>query len=122
MSGDHHFDRRSSDGNVASLAIRVDALERRMETVEIEVRNNNRELAANTALTEEIHGNTADMAEMFKATRNGFRMLAGAGNLGLKALETGGKIARPMFWIVAVGIATVAYVKTGTWTMPTWWK
>jgi hypothetical protein len=116
------FNRRNSDANVASLALRVDALERRMETVELEVRTNNREIAANTALTEEIHGNTADMAEMFKATRNGFRMLAGAANFGLKALETGGKVARPLFWMVAVGVAVVAYVKTGTWTMPAWWK
>lgn len=117
----HNFDRRSSDANVASLSFRVERLEDRMESVEDQVRNNNRELAANTALTEDIHGKTADMFEIFDATRNGFRMIGSIGNFGLKVIETGRKFAKPLFWIVAVTIASVTYAKTGAWTMPEWW-
>ena len=115
-------DRQASDGNFASLNLRVSALESRMECVELEVQNNNRELAANTALTEEIHGKTFEMYEIFDSTRNGFRMIGNIGNFGLRVIELGGKVAKPLLWIVALGAAGVAWVKTGTFTVPTWLK
>lgn len=59
----HNFDRRTSDPNIAALALRVDALERRMETFSHEQRQITTALESNTRLTEDIHGNTADIVE-----------------------------------------------------------
>ena len=56
MDEEIRFDRRAGDLNVEALGLRVGALERRVEVVESAIRDNSRELAANTALTEEIHG------------------------------------------------------------------
>lgn len=70
MSGDaHHFDRRSTDGNVAALALRVTSLELRMEQFEDQLRVNTVELRSNTRLTEEIHGNTEDIIAAVQATK-----------------------------------------------------
>lgn len=52
---DPKFNRRDSDVNVAALAFRVDGLERRVGVVESELRANRLELAANTALTRQVH-------------------------------------------------------------------
>lgn len=52
---DHHFDRRRTDVTVSALATRIVGIERRVEVVEHEVRNNSRELVANTALTRQAH-------------------------------------------------------------------
>lgn len=115
-------DRLASDANFDALNIRVSALETRMEGVELEVKNSNRELAANTALTEDIHGKTYEMYEIFDSTRNGFRMLGNVGDFGLRAIEFGGKLAKPLLWIAALGVGAAAWVKTGNFTLPNWLK
>jgi hypothetical protein len=73
MNEAHQFDRRNSDPNVAALSVRVTGLERRMQSVEMQQAANNRELAANTALTKQVHSavelisqNTADIIEATK--------------------------------------------------------
>jgi hypothetical protein len=58
----HQFDRRITDANVASLSIRVSSLERRVEVVESDLKDNTRELQTNTALTRQVH----TMAEAVK--------------------------------------------------------
>lgn len=63
------FNRRATDGNVAALALRVTALEQRMEQFEDELRVNTVELRSNTALTEQIHGNTEDIIAAVQATK-----------------------------------------------------
>jgi len=118
---DHGYNRRGTDLNVASLSLRVGVLETRMATVESDLKINTTELKANTRLTEEIHGQSAEIFELFKAARNGFRMLTGIGNFGLRVVEITGKYAMPLFWIVALIAALVMYVKTGSWRMPEWW-
>lgn len=62
-SDEHQFDRRSSDVNVQGIALRVAALETRMEVVEKGMRDNARELLANTALTKQVHKNTEAIVE-----------------------------------------------------------
>lgn len=119
---EHNFDRRYSDVNWLSLSQRMGALEGRVEVLEKNTRDNNRELKANTELTEQIHGQTAEMYEIFEPARNGFRMIGAIGNFGLKCIETGGKVAKPLVWIVALGAACLAWYKTGTWTWPEWIK
>jgi hypothetical protein len=52
---DHQFDRRNGDVNVSALAFRVQRLESRMEVVEERIGTTNLELAANTALTKQVH-------------------------------------------------------------------
>lgn len=56
MAGEgKQFERRQSDVNVTGLALRVGALEGRMEVMEQKVDTQNRELAANTRLTMQTH-------------------------------------------------------------------
>lgn len=73
MSADeqaHRFDRRKTDPNVASLAVRVASLEKGFESLDHRVTEYGRslerqsnEISANTALTEEAHGQTATLLE-----------------------------------------------------------
>lgn len=67
MEKDHQFDRRASDVNVQAIALRVAALETRMEVVEKGMRDNARELLANTALTKQVHQNTEAMVEAMQS-------------------------------------------------------
>lgn len=70
MSGeDHRFDRRGTDPNVAALALRVTALEERMEQFDAGLQRNTIELRANTALTEKIHGNTEDIVAIVQGLK-----------------------------------------------------
>lgn len=70
MTDDYHqFDRRKHDPNVAALALRVTALEQRMEQFDEGLRKNTVELKANTALTELIHGNTEDIVAAMKGLK-----------------------------------------------------
>lgn len=71
---DEHFqDRRGSDPYISALAVRVAGLERRMEAVEFDVKSVGRDLAANTALTKQVHENMeavkADTSDIVAATR-----------------------------------------------------
>lgn len=69
MGEGHHFNRRASDGNVAALAVRVKALEDRMDVFDHELKRNTTELLANTRLTEEIHGNTEAIIEAVQGAK-----------------------------------------------------
>lgn len=101
---DHHFDRRSSDVNVAALSVRVAGLEGRMETVEREMKVNSRELAANTMLTRQVHAmaervekNTEDIVAAVKwistTKRVGLALVAGFGAIAgtVVAVHAAGK-------------------------------
>lgn len=101
------FDRRSTDVNVAALAIRVDALERRAENLEHQVKENTLELRANTELTRQIHIKTDEMHDAFAVARGGFR-----------TLEFMGKAAKPLLYIGGVVGAVMVFAKTGIWAWP----
>lgn len=148
MSDDaHQFDRRKDDVNVASLANRVGMLEGRVEVIEHEMRESNAglraanaEIRANTRLTEEAHGWSSDvhqavfgiegrpgmsdrvdeMYEIFAAAREGLRLIGKAGRGAIKAAEVGGRLAKPLFWVAALGAASWAWWKTGSFTLPDW--
>lgn len=122
MSEPHNFDRRATDPHVSQLSLRMGALENRVESLEMETRDNNRELRANTVLTQQTHQRTEEMYEIFEPARNGFRMIGGVGNAGLKVIELGGKIAKPLIFIGALGVGVVAYFKTGSFQWPSWFK
>jgi hypothetical protein len=67
MADEHQFNRRVSDINVQALSLRVAGLESRMEVVEKGMRDNARELLANTALTKQVHQNTETMVEAMQS-------------------------------------------------------
>lgn len=92
---------------------RLDQLERRFGAMEVEIQTN-------TRITQEIRTHTDEMYELFDGARNGFRMIGSLGNFGLKTIELGGKIAKPLIWIVALFGAILAYFKSGNFTLPPW--
>lgn len=53
---EHQFNRRFSDGNVAALALRMKAMEDRVEALELNTRIYAGKLEENTDLTKEVHG------------------------------------------------------------------
>lgn len=62
MQEDHQFDRRIGDANVQALALRMTAMEGRVETLELSTKSNTEELGRatvklgeNTDLTREVH-------------------------------------------------------------------
>lgn len=66
-------DRRGTDPYISALAVRVTGLERRMESVEFDVKSVGRDLAANTELTKQIHSGIetvrSDTADIVAATK-----------------------------------------------------
>jgi hypothetical protein len=103
----HRFDRRSSDANVAALALRVDSVERRVENMELQMRANTTELRANTELTRQIHVKTEEMHDAFAVAKGGFR-----------TLEFIGRATKPLLYMAAALGAVVVGVKTGVWAWP----
>lgn len=112
--------RRADDANWPDLSTRVTALETRMEVVEFEVKNTNREIAANTALTEEIHGQTSEMWEIFDTAKMGFRFMGKVGSAGMWFVERGGKLCMGILAIAGCTYAAILWVKTGHFTLPDW--
>lgn len=110
----HKFDRRQEDVNVKSVAERVKAIEDHVHGAMMP------ELRANTILTKQMHARTEEMWEIFETTRNGFRVIASVGNAGMKVVEVGGKLAKPLLWIGALGAAIAAYFKSGHFQIPPW--
>lgn len=110
------FNRRTQDANVDALRQQVKGLEDHVHGAMMP------ELRANTILTKQMHARTEEMWEVFESTRNGFRMIASIGNAGVKLIEVGGKIARPLVWIAALTVAGVGFLKTGQFTLPDWLK
>lgn len=105
-------ERRKTD---AKAHERLDALERRFGAMEVEIQTN-------TRITQEIRAHTDEMYELFDGARAGFRMLGSIGNAGLKVIQVGGKVARPLVWIAALLVAGVGFFKTGHFTLPDWIK
>jgi hypothetical protein len=103
---DHNFDRRSTDVNVAALAVRVDSVERRVENMELQMKANTQELRANTELTRQIHIKTEEMHDAFAVAKGGFR-----------TLEFIGKAAKPVLYIGGAVGALVIFLKTGVWPL-----
>lgn len=48
--------------------------------------------------------------------------LVRAGRWFLFTVEFMGRLAKPVFWIIAIFVAGLTYFKTGSWHMPEWWK
>lgn len=130
---DHNFNRRRTDANVLALATRVGSLEGRIEVLEAQSEANGRELVANTRLTQQVHeavfgvddqpglhAKVGEMHEVFTTAKNGFELLTKMGNFAVKAAETAGKVAKPLFWLVALVVAIFAYFKTGHFAWPEW--
>lgn len=110
----HHFDRRRSDTNYKSLGERVTILEDRMEKFEHDLGDARREIKSNTELTEEIHGQSAEMYEAFTTARNGVRVLASLGNGVMWVAERGKHLV-----IFLLGLAAlVTLARTGK--IPDW--
>jgi hypothetical protein len=101
---EHHFDRRTTDVNVAALAVRVDSVEKRVENMELQMKANTTELRANTELTRQIHVKTEEMHDAFAVAKGGFR-----------TLEFIGKAAKPILYVGGVVAAGVIFLKTGVW-------
>lgn len=103
-SGDHAFNRRATDPNVAALAVRVSGLEGRVAVVEQSLTDNTTELRANTALTKQVHSNTETLVELAQSAAV-IGKIAKKTSIGLKYLGFG-----------AGGIAAVmALGKAGGW-------
>lgn len=103
---EHNFDRRSTDVNVAALAVRVDSVERRVENIELQMKANTQELRANTELTRQIHVKTEEMHDAFAVAKGGFR-----------TLEFIGKAAKPVIYIGGALGALAIFLKTGVWPL-----
>lgn len=65
----HGFDRREEDVNVKALSVRVKAVEELQEALGYD-------LAENTRITSQIQTNTAEIVELFKASKEMFEFLA----------------------------------------------
>jgi hypothetical protein len=90
--------------SLESLDTRVTALEGLVETVRLDMANAVREIQANTALTEDIHGNTADIVEVMQDVK--------------VLVKWGKRLARPVAYVFAFGIAISVFYKTGKWVWP----
>jgi hypothetical protein len=68
------------------------------------------------------------MYEAYEFAREGWaflakvgRVLASVGRGVAWVIDFGGRLAKPLFWIIAIVAAAGTWYKTGTWTMPEWW-
>lgn len=113
---------------IESIETRLRSVEEWMEGFKLQMTDVGNEVKANTRLTEETHGRTEEVYEFLRPARNFFRALGAIGNGAMRigrvfmvAIEFLGRIAKPAFWIAAIGAASWAWWKTGTWAMPDWW-
>lgn len=106
---------------VAALNTRLTSVEQWMDSFKAQMTDAVSEIQANTALTEDIHGKTNDMFEIFDTARAWFRFAGKVGSGCMWVIETGGKLAKPLFWIGAIFAAAYTFLRTGTWAMPEWW-
>lgn len=97
------------------------------------VGNVEEQLATNTALTQQVHtavfGNdqvkgvqqlVQEMYAIVETGRSFFRAInTFATGLG-KASDYIGKTLKRFWWVIAVGIAIITYLKTGKWELPMW--
>lgn len=126
MNGDvHHFDRRAEDVNAKSIATRMDSLEATVHEKALP------ELQANTRLCADLHAaifgkdqddglqmRVQEMHDVFTAARNAIRVFTAVGNGAVKAVELGGKVAKPLLWIALLFGSIITFVKTGVWQWP----
>lgn len=124
----HNFDRRRSDVKFDALAARVTILEERFEVLEEKQERNIRELAANTALTRQIHeglygrgeeedhgikGKVDEMHDLFAEGRSGLRFIGRVADGTTRAVK-------PALYLVGLGGAITLWMKTGEWRWPPW--
>ncbi len=95
-----HFDVVSLE----TLDQRVAALEEGMEAFRHDLGEAVREIQANTALTEDIHGDTADIVEVMSDIK--------------VMVKWGKRLWRPMLVFVGFIGASLVYMKTGEWHWP----
>ena len=82
----------------------------------------NTDITADTqeALNRDVTQKVSEMYEIFETARAWFRFVGKVGAAGMWVIETGGKLAKPLFWIGAAGAGTYAWWKTGTFSWPSW--
>lgn len=117
------------DERINALDTRLRSVEGWMESFKVQMTDVGNEVKANTRLTEETHGRSEEMYEFLLPARNFFKAIGVLGNglvrVGrwfLFTVEFLGRLAKPVFWIIAICIAGFTYFKTGSWHMPDWWK
>lgn len=145
---EHHFDRRSTDVNVAALAVRVIGLEGRVEGLEGKAEQNNRELRANTVLTKQVHEAVFGAEETSLGVQQKVDQVHSAvfgrdeEDSGIKGkveevhdvftefkrgfallnrvADAGTRWGKPLFFVVLICGAIITYFKTGEWKLPAW--
>lgn len=120
----HKFDRRQTDVNVAAVSTELRALSETVhERIAPALEDNTRIC---TQLREAIFGHNnedgmqmkvEEMHDAFTTMRNGMKVVSALGNGVMWAIEVGGKIAKPLLWILALGAAIWGYLTTGHWSI-----
>lgn len=82
----------------------------------------NTDITADTqeALNRDVTQKVSEMYEIFDTARGWFRFAGKIGAAGVWLIETSGKLAKPLFWVIAVGAGSWAWWKTGTFSWPGW--
>jgi hypothetical protein len=124
--GDEHHGAPIDEMQIAAMASLPEmewrtAILRVMARLQRQV-DENTDITADTqeALNRDVSQRVSEMYEIFETARAWFRFAGKVGAAGMWMIETGGKLAKPLFWIGAVGAASWAWWKTGTFTWPTW--
>lgn len=91
----------------------------------------NTDITADTQemMNRDVLGKVAEMYDAFAFARDGLQLLSKIGRAVAKvgrgvarAIEFGGRMAKPLFWIAAVSAAGWTFAKTGVWQLPAWWS
>lgn len=122
VDGVHNFDRRASDVNVAALGTEIRALSETVHERIVPSLDDNTRIC--TQLREAVFGKNEDdglamkvqeMHDVFSKATNGMRVLAALGNGVVKGIEIGGKIAKPLIYIIMLIGALLGLVKGVPW-------
>lgn len=109
---DHQFNRRATDANYSALETRLSSLE---AFVHEQIAPH---LNRNTEMTAEIHAKNDEMYTAFVTAKNAVRVVTAIGNGVIKTAEVGGKLAKPLLWMVLLSGAVWGYFSTGEWHWP----
>lgn len=150
----HQFDRRSSDVNVAALAVQVRGLAGRVEVLEEQGRTTARDLAELKPLAQEVHSAVfgvegefqgiagmardahaalfgdqgtpgmkqavAQILEVIEMGRGFFRWLGRVATGAGKTSDWISKTIKRFWWLIALAISVMTFLKTGKWEIPVW--
>lgn len=129
----HHFDRRATDVNYRAVTVRLKALEDHVfDVLTPMVEKGAHEIEANTALTEETHGwtaelregmterreQTAEMYEVFVLAKNGVRVIGKIGDGIMWAADRSSRLAKPLGFLAILAGAAWHFLSGGGWHWP----